>query len=234
MPADPRLAALLSANPLFREVPTPVVADLTRAAWEHRLADGQALFSRGDAATDAYVVLTGQVKITTQSANGKAIVVELFQPGDVFGEIGALDQTTRTADALAEGPTTLAVLGGATFRTALDGSARLSLNLLRIVAGRLRRTYSLLEDAAFFTLETRLARQLLHLQRIRPSRTDPARINLHLRQDDLADLLGATTRSIITILNKWRADGIVAYDTNSAFLTVREPTRFAEIATGEP
>jgi CRP/FNR family transcriptional regulator, cyclic AMP receptor protein len=37
---------------------------------------------------------------------------------------------------------------------------------------------------------------------------------------DLADLLGATTRSIITILNAWRTDGLVIYDTAQSRLTL--------------
>ena len=40
------------------------------------------------------------------------------------------------------------------------------------------------------------------------------------RQGDLADLLGATTRSIITILNAWRSSGVVAYDAQKARLTI--------------
>jgi CRP/FNR family transcriptional regulator, cyclic AMP receptor protein len=40
------------------------------------------------------------------------------------------------------------------------------------------------------------------------------------RQGDLADLLGATTRSIITILNTWRADGLVIYEPAQAQLTL--------------
>jgi CRP/FNR family transcriptional regulator, cyclic AMP receptor protein len=40
------------------------------------------------------------------------------------------------------------------------------------------------------------------------------------RQGDLADLLGATTRSIVTILNAWRASGLVTYDGDRAQLTL--------------
>jgi CRP/FNR family cyclic AMP-dependent transcriptional regulator len=40
------------------------------------------------------------------------------------------------------------------------------------------------------------------------------------RQGDLADLLGATTRSIVTILNVWRAAGVVAYNGDRAQLTL--------------
>jgi hypothetical protein len=46
------------------------------------------------------------------------------------------------------------------------------------------------------------------------------RLTHRFRQADLADLLGATTRSIITILNAWRTSNLVAYDTDRALLTV--------------
>jgi hypothetical protein len=46
-----------------------------------------------------------------------------------------------------------------------------------------------------------------------------------LKQPDLADLLGVTTRSIITVLNDWRSNGVVAYDTTSARLTICDVTR---------
>jgi Mn-dependent DtxR family transcriptional regulator len=46
-----------------------------------------------------------------------------------------------------------------------------------------------------------------------------------LRQSDLADLLGATPRSIITILNDWRGNGLVHYDTSAARLTISDPPR---------
>ena len=48
------------------------------------------------------------------------------------------------------------------------------------------------------------------------------RLTHRLRQPDLADLLGATTRSIITILNAWRNADLVAYDTDRALLTVKD------------
>ena len=60
------------------------------------------------------------------------------------------------------------------------------------------------------SLEVRLARQVLYLARTDGRNTAQGRqLGGRLRQGDLADLLGATTRSIITILNAWRADGLV-------------------------
>src|SRR3954447_11339481 len=90
-----------------------------------------------------------------------------------------------------------------------------------MIARRLRRTFALLQHATFETLEVRLARQVLYLLD-REGRPTPEGVRLghRLRQGDLADLLGATTRSIITILNAWRTAGIVIYNTEQARLTV--------------
>jgi CRP-like cAMP-binding protein len=54
-----------------------------------------------------------------------------------------------------------------------------------------------------------------------------------LRQADLADSPGATTRSIITILNSWRAAGLVVYDTDRALLTVRDVAALRAIISTE-
>lgn len=71
------------------------------------------------------------------------------------------------------------------------------------------------------SLEVRLARQLLYLAKREGRSTDQGlQLAGRFRQGDLADLLGATTRSIITILNSWRADGLVIYDPAKAQLTI--------------
>jgi CRP/FNR family cyclic AMP-dependent transcriptional regulator len=92
-----------------------------------------------------------------------------------------------------------------------------------MLAQRLRRTYELFQDAAFETLKVRLARQELYLAASEGRATQQGlRLTHRLRQADLADLLGATTRSIITILNAWRTAGLVVYDTDRALLTVKD------------
>ena len=94
-------------------------------------------------------------------------------------------------------------------------------DLCRMFAGRLRRTSILFRDATFESLDARLARQLLYLGRREGRRTEQGlQLAGRFRQGDLADLLGATTRSIITILNSWRADGLVIYDPARAQLTL--------------
>jgi CRP/FNR family cyclic AMP-dependent transcriptional regulator len=187
--------------------------------------DGATIFEQGDRADMVCAIISGDghVRIGAVDRHSKALMVEVFRAGEIFGEVGVIDGGLRTASAVAEGPVRLVKIRGAAFLTALATSAELGDALCRMMAQRLRRTFELFQDATFETLEVRLARQVLYLA-ARGGRQTPQGLRLsdRLRQADMADLLGATARSIITILNTWRAAGFVVYDTDRALLTVRD------------
>jgi CRP/FNR family cyclic AMP-dependent transcriptional regulator len=188
--------------------------------------DGEAIISQGDPSDAVYAITggDGHVRIGTIDRHSKALMVEVFRAGEIFGEIGVIDGRVRTATATAVGRLRLMKIRQTVFLAALANYPTVGEALCRIVIPRLRRTYELFQDAAFGTLEARLARQIVYLAgwEGRPPPPRGVRLTHRLRQADLADLLGATTRSIITILNSWRAAGLVVYDTERAFLTVTD------------
>jgi CRP-like cAMP-binding protein len=182
------------------------------------------VFAQGDPADAAYAIVAGDghVRIGSIDRSSKGLMIEVFRVGDVFGEIGVIDGGMRTADAVAEGRVQMVRIDAKVFLETLATNAALGANLCRIFASRLRRTSDLFRDAAFESLEVRLARQVLYLAK-RGGRQTEGGLQLanRFRQGDLADLLGATTRSIITILNAWRTSGLVHYDPTTAKLTLR-------------
>jgi CRP/FNR family transcriptional regulator, cyclic AMP receptor protein len=185
---------------------------------------GEVIFSQGDPADAVYAITggDGHVRIGAVDRQGKALMVEVFRSGDILGEIGVIDGGSRTASAIAEGKVRLAKIPQTIFLAALANYPALGEALCRLIARRQRRTYELFQDATFETLEARLARQVLYLAAVEGRQTEQGvRLTHRLRQPDLADLLGATTRSIITILNAWRNADLVAYDTERALLTVK-------------
>jgi len=194
--------------------------------------DGTQIFAQGDAADAVYAIVSGQgqVRIGTTHRSSKSLMVQIFRAGDIFGEIGVIDGSMRTADAVTEGRVRLLRIGGSVFLSALAESPALGANLCRMLADRLRRTFGLFEDATFESLETRLARQVLYLAKCNGMRTENGlRLGGRFRQGDLADLLGATTRSIITILNAWRTSGLVIYDPQRAQLTICREADFQRL-----
>ena len=222
---EPHVSLLASVS-AFANLGAAERAQLERASTVSEPRDGAEVFGQGDPADAVYAIVggDGHVRISAIDRRSKFLMVEVFRSGDLFGEIGVIDGGTRSAAAIAEGRVRLARIPGAAFLVALSCDPALGEALCRSLAGRLRRTFELFQDASFETLEVRLARQVVYLADREGRRTEQSIRLIHrLRQGDLADLLGATTRSIITILNAWRAAGLVQYDTERAFLTLRDP-----------
>ena len=207
----------------FRDIDQRARDRLESASTLLQPRDGSEIFSQGDPADAVYAIVAGDghVRIGAASRGSKTLMVAVCKQGDIFGEIGVIDGGARTASAMIEGRVRLARIPASSFLAALSGSAGLGYVVCHMLARRLRWTSMLFQDASFETLEVRLARQVLYLaeQFGRPTEQG-VRLTDRLRQGDLADLLGATTRSIITILNAWRAAGVVFYDTDRALLTV--------------
>jgi CRP/FNR family cyclic AMP-dependent transcriptional regulator len=217
---------------VFEGLSAEALRQLERGSLILEPGDGSEIFSQGDPADSVYAIIAGDghVRIGAIDRNSKALMVEVFRAGEIFGEIGVIDSGSRTASAVAHGRLVLVKIRHAAFLAVLGSFPTLGAALCRLMAQRLRRTYGLFQDATFENLEVRLARQVLYLadRGGRPTQQG-LRLAHRFRQADLADLLGATTRSIITILNAWRATDVVAFDAERALLTVRNPAALRAI-----
>lgn len=186
------------------------------------------VFRQGDPADAVYAITggTGRIQLGAPDQASKRLMVEILRPGEVFGELGVIEASVRTADAFADGAVRLVRIPGNAFMAVLADTPRLGLNLARLLSARLRRTFTLFQDASFETVEVRLARQILYLAD-RDGRPVERGIRLagQLRQGDLADLLGTTTRSVISVLNAWRKRGWVSYDGEKAMLVVLDENK---------
>ncbi len=62
---------------------------------------GEVIFRQGYPADHAYVVLTGEVEIYRETADGSEERLAVLPPGQMFGEMGVLDDAPRSASARA-------------------------------------------------------------------------------------------------------------------------------------
>jgi len=104
-----------------------------------RYEAGKAIMNEGDAGTSMYIVLDGRVAI---SIKGK--VVESIATGGTFGEMALVDQSLRTASAVAETECALLAINRAALIALVKEEPAAGLTMLRSVASRLRHMNSLL------------------------------------------------------------------------------------------
>ena len=224
--------SVLSTVACFHNLPPDALLRLERGGYAVNPRDGEQIFPQGNPANEVYAIVAGdgRVRIGSSSAQSKSLMAQLFSAGDIFGEIGVIDGGVRSAEAVALGRVRLWRISSTAFIEVLNSTPALGVALARLLCQRLRRTYTMLQDATFATVEVRLARQVLYLAGLNGRRTEfGTQLAGRFRQGDLADLLGTTPRSIITILNSWRASGVVTYDTNTAQLTVHNETELRKL-----
>jgi CRP/FNR family transcriptional regulator, cyclic AMP receptor protein len=100
----------------------------------------QMVFSYGDPGHALYIVRRGEFEIYVKNDQGEKIVLEISQPGDVFGEVALLDGGSRTAWAAAVGNAEVLRLDREHFEDYLRQCTPAALNLLSVVARRLRKS----------------------------------------------------------------------------------------------
>jgi len=103
------------------------------------LKPGDVLFKKGDPAQSMYVVLSGEVRVTTDDGR----VLQTLPAGSIVGEMGLIERAPRSATVTAVGPTTLAEVDERRFLFMVRETPSFSLNVLRMLSHRLRRSSAL-------------------------------------------------------------------------------------------
>lgn len=190
-----------------------------------RFRRGQALFTEGDLADRVFVVERGWVMVTSVAPGGREIVLGLRGPGDVIGDLSALDGAPRSATALAVGEVEATVAPGSVLIRALNDAAA-AMELLRVLASRLRDAdRKRLEFAALDTLG-RVAWRLHELsERFGTDTADGVVVQLPLSQEQLASWCGASREATVKALATLRTLGCISTGRRSVLIRDMEAVR---------
>jgi CRP/FNR family cyclic AMP-dependent transcriptional regulator len=203
--------SLLRDHPLFRDLPPPVLEHLGSYMKSRRVARGAIIFAKGDPGTGLMGVLSGTVRVSVASMEGKDIVLNVFHGGDVFGEIALLDGRPRTADATAMTDCELIVIERRDFVPFLRDHPDVTLRFIEILCSRLRRTSEQVQEVTFLNLPTRLARALLELAAGAGGDGPPGSM-LAITQRELSQLIGRSRESTNKQLRAWEKRGWIALE----------------------
>jgi CRP/FNR family transcriptional regulator, cyclic AMP receptor protein len=200
--------------------------DILRCAYPKRFRDGDLICARGDPAEAWSAVARGSVRVSSTSITGKQVTLSYVEPGIWFGDVAIFDGDRRTHDAYAHGDTTLLSVSVADLRKILAQHVELYEALLRLHARRIRQLFGLVEDLNTLPLRARLAKQLAHLVRSYgvPSLQDgrEIRIGLHLAQEELAQLLGASRQRVNQELKAMEREEVIRIEPGGLVVRNRE------------
>src|SRR5215471_8560853 len=193
---------------LFRGLATGEREALIGRARMRQVGDGEPIFLMGSPGTSMMAVLSGRVRISIPSNEGREIVLAVLQPGEVFGEIAVLDGKDRTADAHAVTACILAVLERRDVLEFLERQPDAWPRVVEVLCGRLRATDRQMAEVAMQQLPVRLAKALLRMSYVETLSRPAERIQVSQRE--LGNIVGAARESVKQVSERMAAVGLGA------------------------
>lgn len=180
---------------------------------EINAASKDCLYRQGDHCVTVFWIKSGIVKLSHLTARGTEITIALLRKGDVMGHLqgdSSYQEMEETAQALGE--VNYYRLAYSDFRALLSQHAELAWHVFEGTYARKQKIERKLRTILTQPVEIRLAAALLELAEMFGIRcTHGYALEIHLTQQDVADLIGASRSVVSTILNDFRNCGMLDY-----------------------
>jgi CRP-like cAMP-binding protein len=219
---------ILERNRLFRGLSAATIQQIAALAIRRPYEPDALVFSQGDPGDSLYGVVTGKVRISASTREGKEMFLNIMEPGDTFGEIALLDGNPRTATATTTATCELMIIPRAQFLALLQREPSVAIHLLQLLCQRIRWTSAQAEDSALLTVPNRLARRLLSLARLHGQHS-PTGVQLIISQEEMGRFLGISRQAVNQYLQEWRTKGWV--DVGRGKVTVLDESALQTMAS---
>jgi CRP-like cAMP-binding protein len=224
--------AVLRKHPIFCDLEPEALDQLCRYAKHTTLKRGTTIVSRGDPANSLIAVISGTVKISVSSADGRTAILNLIGPGEIFGEVAVLDGQARTADATANTNCEIYVIDRRDFIPFVKSQPALAMKFIELLCTRLRWTSDQVEEVILQNLPGRLASVLLRLTE--KHKLAPAGRTIAITQQEISEMVGMTRESINKQLRAWAARKLVRLEHGAIVVLNAEMLRqLAEAGSGD-
>ena len=198
-----RLAFLQGGDPAALSAAAPLARWLV-------VGPGELVLDFGDATDDVFFVAQGAVRVVVRTPLGLEVILGDLGPGDVFGEMAAIDGAPRSANVTASHASRLCRLPAAAFLEVALRSPAVAFRVMRTLTARLRLLDERLFEQVVLPVRHRLASELLRLSRPREGHgasgcvvsPPPAR---HV----LAARIGARRETVSAVLAELAREGLV-------------------------
>jgi CRP/FNR family transcriptional regulator, cyclic AMP receptor protein len=219
---DPTVA-LLHRVPLFSELSSEDLERMSRVAVPRSYPKGVRVFHEGDHSDACYIVRSGDLRVTREHPDGRAIALATLGPGDIFGELAMLDGEARSASVEALSECELLALPASDVRQLLHRSSEITVKLVVALTRRLREANERIARQSFQTVPSRVAGVLSQLIAEEAPLEGRDGVTIRMTQADLAQLAGTSRESVSRFLAVLDRAGVV--HVGRGRVTVLEPRR---------
>ena len=191
------------------------------AVMEHIPKNGVLYFS-SEASHCVYILKEGKVKIYRQTSDGKEIILNILQAGELFGELGIAGQQEREEIAEVLEDAVVCIIRLKDMQELMSSMPSLNAEVLKRLGNRLKKVQSRLESLICKNAQERircLLRELAHEHgRTIAGNPEQMEIKLGLTHADIAKLTATCRQSVSAYLKELEKEGRIKYDRRRIFI----------------
>ncbi len=196
-------------NDFFSQAKGNSAIDLTKGDYDTQaLRKKQLMYSQGHRPSYLFYVIKGKVKSYRMNDDGKELITAINKEGDFMGYTALLEETLYTDNAEVMEDCEVMLIPKADFYALLSSDAQMARRFIRLLTHNLVEREEQLLNLAYNSLRKRVANGLLHVyERFKKAPGDKPR--LEIPRDDLAQVVGTATESLIRTLSDFKTEKLI-------------------------
>ncbi|MDH6591293.1 CRP/FNR family cyclic AMP-dependent transcriptional regulator [Variovorax sp. TBS-050B] len=216
-PSSTRAAATAAARSslalrriaLLQGLPDRRLDELAGQCLWHSVEGGKPLLLRAQPQGEVFLLVSGRVRVTTYSANGRQVTFRDSEAGEHFGDIAAIDGGPRSADVVTLEPCVVASLDRAAFLALLREEPLVAGRVMQRLASLVRQLSERVIDLSTLGVQNRLHAELLRLARAAGVADNQARLAPAPKHAALAGQISTNREQVTRELNVLARDGVL-------------------------
>ncbi|KAF0152815.1 MAG: Crp/Fnr family transcriptional regulator [Ignavibacteria bacterium] len=200
----------LNYVPIFSELDKDSIEKIERIGSRKTYTKNEVILLEEEAGTALFVIVSGKVKVSRTSNDGKEVILTILGESDFFGEMAILDGLTRSATVTTIEKSELFIIQRNDFLTLLYEHPEVSIALLQELTRRLRNADMKIKALSLKDAEGKVATVILQLAddvgKIKHGKVEIDKLPL---QQDLANMAGTSRETISRTLHSFAKKGLV-------------------------
>ncbi|MBL1211713.1 MAG: Crp/Fnr family transcriptional regulator [Ignavibacteriae bacterium] len=204
------LAEFLKWVPIFSELEEETIEKIAQVGVRKSYGKENVILMEEEAGSALFVIISGKVKISRTSSDGREVILSILSESDFFGEMAILDGLTRSATVISIEESELYIIQRNQFLELLKSHPEISISLLQELTQRLRTADMKIKALTLKDAEGKVATVILQIAddygKIKQGLVEIEKLPL---QQDLANMAGTSRETISRTLHSFAKKDLV-------------------------
>jgi CRP/FNR family cyclic AMP-dependent transcriptional regulator len=216
---------------LFCNLPPDAVKQLDKITTSAIYPKGATLFLQGQAGRGVFILCSGQVKLSTSSADGNTLILKVTQPGDVLGLPSTISGKSYEASADVLEPCQANFISRTDFLAFLRDHGEAALRVAQELSERYTAALDELKNIGLsHSAGEKLARFLLDWMARQGHGADPTKMTLALTHEEMAQMIGASRETVTRLFADFKKKNLL--EVNGSSLTIKNKAGLEQLIAG--